>query len=338
MKRIAIGLLFVLHGLAHSALGVWSAAFGSAWVVTPLWLVAQLGFMTAGFGVLGVPWCRRLWKPAAITGALSSALLFILFAHPLLLWGILIDAVVLFAGIRWREPTLPPHSLEAPLERAVVGAPPERSRSHRIASALATGVLLYTALVIVARPWYMAWGTSQDEREAPLPGDELVEVANYRSDHAITIHAPADSVWQWLVQVGQDRAGFYSYDRLERLFGADIHNADRIHQEWQQVETGDLVRAVQPDYLGGRLGRDVGWRVAEVVPGRALVLRGWGAFVVSPVDSGTTRLHIRIRGDGVPRSFSPLLVPFGLLVFEPAHFVMERQMLLGIKKRAERRV
>jgi hypothetical protein len=338
MRRIAIGLLFVLHGVAHSALGVWSSAFGPALVVTPLWLAAQLGFMIAGCGILGVPWCRRVWMPAAILGALSSALLFTLYAHPVLLWGLLIDASVLFVGIRWREPTLPAHSPEAALERAVQPLGPSRARRHRIGGVLATGAILYTALVIGSRPWYMTWGTWPDERQAPLPGDDLVEVANYRSDHAITIRAPADTVWMCLAQIGQDRAGFYSYDGLERLFGADIHNADRIHPEWQRVQAGDLVRAVQPDYLGGRLGRDVGWRVAEVVPGRAIVLRGWGAFVVQPVDSLTTRLHIRIRGDGMPRPLSPIVGPLGLLLFEPAHFIMQRGMLLGIKARAEQLV
>ena len=212
---------------------------------------------------------------------------------------------------------------------------PARSHRHRIASALGTAMIVYTAIVISARPWYMHWGTSRDERDIPLPGDSLVAVANYRSDHAITIRAPADSVWPWLAQLGQDHGGFYSYDRLERLFGDDVHNADRIHPEWQTVQPGDLVRAVQPDYLGGRLGSDVGWLVAEVVPGRALVLQGWGAFVVRPIDSATTRLHIRIRGDGEPRFLSAAVGPLGLLVFEPAHFIMERKMLLGIRARAE---
>ena len=336
MRRIAIGSLLVLHGLAHSSLGVWSAGFGSPWIVTPLWLTAQLGFMVAGIGVLGVPWARRIWRRAAILGALGSVLLMSFFVHPVLLWGVVIDAVVLFVGIRWREPTLPAHPHVATLERAIAEPHRLRSRTHRVASALATVAIAYTAVVIAARPWYMHWGTSSEERQAPLPGDSLVAVANYRSDHAITIHAPADSVWPWLAQLGQDRGGFYSYDRLERLIGDDVHNADRIHPEWQSVQPGDLVRAVQPDYLGGRLGRDVGWRVVEVVPGRALVLQGWGAFVVRPIDSATTRLHIRIRGSGEPRFMSAAVGPFGLLVFEPAHFVMQRRMLIGIRSRAER--
>lgn len=336
MRRFAIGSLFVLHGLAHSSLGVWSSGLGSSWIVTPLWLAAQLGFMVAGIGVLGVPWARRVWRRAAILGALGSVLLMSFFVHPLLLWGVVIDAVVLFVGIRWREPTLPAHRNVAPLERAVAEPRTVQLRHHRVASALGTAMIVYTAVVIAARPWYMRWGTSSEERDAILPGDTLVAVANYRSDHAITIHAPADSVWPWLAQIGQDRGGFYSYDRLERLVGDDIHNADRIHPEWQTVQEGDLIRAVQPDYLGGRLGRDVGWRVVEVVPGRALVLRGWGAFVLRPIDSATTRLHIRMRGSGEPRFLSAAIGPLGLLVYEPAHFIMQRRMLIGIRTRAER--
>ena len=170
----------------------------------------------------------------------------------------------------------------------------------------------------------------------PLPGDELVPDARYRMDHAITIAAPADSVWPWLVQLGQDRGGFYSYAGLERLIGDDVHNADRIHPEWQQRKVGDLVRAAQPDYLGGRLGPDLGWRIVRLDPPHALVIENWGAFVVRPQPDGTTRLHIRLRGEGKPSLTSVVLGPLNLLVFEPAHFIMERGMLRGIKSRAER--
>ena len=168
-----------------------------------------------------------------------------------------------------------------------------------------------------------------------LPGDELVPEAHYRMDHAVVVHAPADSVWPWVVQIGQDRGGFYSYDGLERLIGDDVRNADRIHPEWQERRVGDLVRATQRGYLGGRLGSDLGWRVAQLEPGRALVLENWGAFVVIPVDEHTSRLHVRLRGPGTPSLLGVVLGPANLLVFEPAHFIMERRMLLGIRDRAE---
>lgn len=166
--------------------------------------------------------------------------------------------------------------------------------------------------------------------------DDVVPGARYRMDHAITIVAPADSVWPWLAQLGQDRGGFYSYDWLERALGDDIRNADRIHPEWQERRVGDLLRAAQPDYLGGRLGRDLGWRIVQWAPPRAMVLEWWGAFVVRPRPDGTTRLHIRLRGAGRPSFAGVVVGPVNLLVFEPAHFIMERGMLRGIKARAER--
>jgi hypothetical protein len=77
--------------------------------------------------------------------------------------------------------------------------------------------------------------------------------------------------------------------------------------------------------------------VTQVVPGRALVLEGWGSFVLQPVDDSTTRILARTRGSGTPSFLGVTLSPLNLLVFEPAHFIMETGMLKGIKARAERR-
>ena len=194
------------------------------------------------------------------------------------------------------------------------------------------GLLAYVGLVILTRPWHTRWGSSDAELRATLPGDDLVPNAHYTIQHAVTIRATPDEIWPWLVQLGQDRGGFYSYDWLERLVGDRIRNADRIHPEWQTLRTGDLVRATQPDYLGGVFGPNLGWRVVRLEPNRVVVLSGWGAFVLEPTE-GATRLIVRTRGAGEP---NVSLAPFGLLVFEPAHFIMQRRMLLGIKQRAER--
>ena len=334
MRRTLVALLFILHGLAHAAAGVWALDVGPWWLVTVLWWIAMAGYVGAGFGLLGVAGLRHIWEPLAVAATVGSLVLLWLFGHVAVLWGMLVDVVILVGGLHWGE-----SAIAARLRgRAGTGRTPEPPR-HRVARAAIGGVaflfLGYLSAVILLRPWHTRWGVSDDELRMRLPGDALVPEAHYRMDHAITIRAPADTVWAWLVQIGQDRAGFYSYDRLERMVGADIRNADRIHPEWQRRAEGELVRAVQPDFLGGRLGRDIGWRVAEVEPARALVLEGWGAFVVRPVDDSTTRLHIRLRGEGTPTLRGTLLGPVNLLVFEPAHFVMERGMLLGIKRRAE---
>jgi hypothetical protein len=194
----------------------------------------------------------------------------------------------------------------------------------------------YLAILVVSRPWHMRWGVTNTELRSTLPGDSVQAlVSRYRIDHGVTINAPVDSVWAWVAQLGQDRAGFYSYDWLERLIGDDIENVNRVVPAWGERQVGDLVRATQPDYLGGRFGRDLGWRIDQFEPNRVMVLHGWGAFIVQPAGERTTRLIVRTRGDGKP---NVALAPLGFLVFEPAHFIMERGMLLGIKARAEGRI
>lgn len=84
-----------------------------------------------------------------------------------------------------------------------------------------------------------------------------------------------------------------------------------------------------------QIGQERGWRVRQIETGRAMVIENWGAFALEPISAAVTRMHIRRRGAGVPTVSGIALTPAALLVFEPAHFIMERGMLLGIKQRAE---
>ena len=184
-----------------------------------------------------------------------------------------------------------------------------------------------TAYVCGIRPWHLRWGATEEESSQPLIGDELAPNPKLRATHAITINAPVDDVWPWLVQMGQTRGGFYSYTWLENLVGCHMRNADEIVPEWQELKVGDSV------WLHPKAPPV---EVAALDPGRAIVLKGWGAFVLQPIDERTTRLIVRSQGDYNPdlRNF---VFNFLLwrIVFEPAHFIMERKMLLGIKERAE---
>ena len=200
----------------------------------------------------------------------------------------------------------------------------------------ATGPAAATVLggiALGARPWYRRWGASRDDLRRRLPGDDLP--GRTTSTRAVTINAPASEVWRWLVQIGQRRAGFYSYTWVENgLFGAGIHNTERIVPEWQQLETGDFVPAVRPDWMGGRYADRAGWRVADIEPGRYLVLEGWGTFFIERIDAESCRLIVRSHGPALPW----WLAPVGVLVLEPGHFVMERKMMLEIKRLSEQRV
>jgi hypothetical protein len=182
------------------------------------------------------------------------------------------------------------------------------------------GVGMTAAYLLAIRPRLRRWGATDDEATRVLPGDEMVPHPAIESTWAVTIDAPVEEVWPWLAQIGQDRGGFYSYEWLENLAGCELHNADRIHPEWQHRDVGEIVPLHPAN----------GLPVLRFEPGRALVLDGWGAFVVEPLDGQRTRLIARSR---VARGW--IAVAYALLLEIP-HVVMQRKMLLGIKERAER--
>lgn len=187
------------------------------------------------------------------------------------------------------------------------------------------------------RPARVRWGARPGEPDPSLPGESLVPNPSWEYTHAVSIAAPPEAVWPWIAQIGQGRGGFYSFERLENVVGCRIVNADELLPDRQTVDVGDEIR-LHPD--------SPPLHVAVVEPGRSLVLRG------SPTDAagaGTDNIwafHLRAdpggcrlveRGKTVHGTsigdrllFSPLLV-------EPIGFVMSREMLLGIKERAERR-
>ena len=115
------------------------------------------------------------------------------------------------------------------------------------------------------------WGATADEATATLPGDEFVPEPAETTTLAVTVAAPADVVWSWLVQMGQDRGGMYSYDWLENLVGLRIHSTDEIRREWQQLSVGDRVVVVPEGY--GPMPAGYAFAVAQVDAPRALVLR-----------------------------------------------------------------
>ena len=194
---------------------------------------------------------------------------------------------------------------------------------------LAAGASALAGYFRFVRPWHLRWGATDEELQRRLPGDDNVPEPLLDTTRAVTIAAPADQVWPWLVQIGQRRAGFYSYVGLENAVGCDMHNADRIVPEWQRLEVGDEVW-LHP--------KTPPLKVVEVVPGRSIVLGDDWSFHVEPIDSQTSRLIVRSRGTYTypDLKLDPLNFLYWRGIFEPAHFIMERKMMLGIKDRAER--
>jgi hypothetical protein len=219
-------------------------------------------------------------------------------------------------------------------------------RLHRIALTAVAFEALAAAYSFVLLPRLRRWGATAEEMSRPLPGDELIPEPLYATTRAITVRAPAEAVFPWLVQIGQNRGGFYTYDALENLLKLDIHSADRIHPEWQDVQPGSDYMSLDPEHT-------MKLTVVELDTPRAFVVRTGGpdeapqepgdffkgeiaaswAFIVQPLSQTTSRLLIRWRAswqETVPAAFARAFL------LEPAHFIMEEGMLRGIRDRAER--
>ncbi len=193
------------------------------------------------------------------------------------------------------------------------------------------------------------WGATGEECGRALPGDDVVREPDLTSTRAITIAAPPEGVFPWLAQLGQGRGGFYSYDWLENRTGLDIHSADHVIPEHQELGAGDHIPvAPGPPFYGFvveevaapgvlvlrmRIHPFTGLRVEpEATPQGWLLDASW-AFVLAPLHGTSTRLVTRTRAG--------LALPFGLkqlygAALEVIEFVMERRMMLGIRERAER--
>jgi hypothetical protein len=189
------------------------------------------------------------------------------------------------------------------------------------------------AAVASLRRRSLRWGATDHELTEILPGDDVLGRAGLISTRAITIRSSPEDVWPWIAQLGQGRAGFYSYDFIENLVGCEIHSAETVMAQWQDIAVGDQVR----------LHPDVSLVVSVVKPGRALVLRGavpmgdvtapydmtW-AFVLHDEPGGATRLLVRERYQYQAWWAALLVEPVELV-----SLVMSQRMLRGIKRRAE---
>jgi hypothetical protein len=190
-------------------------------------------------------------------------------------------------------------------------------------------VILFTAFSLISTA-ILTWGATPEEAAGVWPGDEILPEPNLMWTHGITIHAPLEKTWPWIIQIGDTRGGFYSYTFVENLVAGKnlYHNADRIVAEWQNPKQGetiiDIMLAIkdyQPD----------AWMLAESTDTlNEMGLRWTWGWNLSAIDAQNTRMVIRMRiqGDMITNPLATFFVNVG-------GFVMEQNMMQGIKLRAE---
>jgi len=195
--------------------------------------------------------------------------------------------------------------------------------------------MLLVVLLLAAVYWitlgrhFAECAPTPDDVARTMPGDVIIANPTHSGIDAITINASPDDIWPWLVQIGYQRGGLYSYDWLDRLFGfLDRPSANRVLPEFQHLVVGDTIR----------LGPRQELTVAVLQPSRALALsytrRGFEwvwQFGLYPLDQDRTRLVSR----GSERYKKNIVSALFMDIMKPASFIMTRRMLLGLKARAE---
>ncbi len=213
-------------------------------------------------------------------------------------------------------------------------------RARRLSGLLA---LFLGAYGILMRPRLLRWGASDPELEVRFPGADLIPGGTRTATMAVTIDAPPSRVWPWLAQMGCNRAGWYSWDRLDNGGRASAHE---VRPEWQQISVGDRldsspsgrawfeVAAVEPErFLALRAPLDLRGRPFDTAADRP---RGhidslW-AFRLDECRGQRTRLVVSGYASSHPRA----LVAIGEFLFwEPAHWIMQARQFTNLKRRAE---
>lgn len=193
---------------------------------------------------------------------------------------------------------------------------------------LAVGVI-GAVLTAALLPWMDAWGASEAEIATSFPGDELVPAPRVTYTRAISINAAPEAIYPWIVQLGAGRGGMYSYEWFEtNILRCELINADRIHEEWQDLKVGDKVKMcpdenIPPAYEVARMEADQAIVLGHQESGRWVEV--W-QFILVPQTDGSTHLVVRSRNAAEGWFWD---------VIRPGEFIMMRGMLLGIKGRAE---
>ena len=189
-------------------------------------------------------------------------------------------------------------------------------------------IAVVVLLAILLTPWMDKWRTTTEERALAFPGDKFNEKPTKTINRAVTIQTAPEVIYPWLLQIGADKSGMYSYTWLERLTGCKMAKVEEIRPEWQELKEGDLMKMCAGDFAPPP------YIVAKIIPNESVIFghkegEAWvetWEFRLLPQADGTTRLVTRTRTNMIGGAWE---------IFNRIAFVMERKMLLTLKHLAE---
>ncbi|MEG0750732.1 MAG: hypothetical protein RR998_08085 [Oscillospiraceae bacterium] len=217
-------------------------------------------------------------------------------------------------------------------------------------------VLAMLGLLALTSLWIYGLGrpVSKEEKYRRLPGDEMFGDSGDPFDRiqvAISIDAKKEDVWPWIAQLGQRRAGFYSFGWLERLCGFHIFNTFRVVDEWAHKEAGEFMfyhqcgigsevkAVVENEYFtsvsDSRAPSEVPGAIGFKPPFK-LDYFGW-TWNFYLWDEGESKTRFLSRCDATYEPYDWIHRGIVALILGTASFVMIRRMLDIIKNCAEGR-
>jgi hypothetical protein len=204
------------------------------------------------------------------------------------------------------------------------------------------GLVLSPLIILswpVAKRWLSNWGSTSAERARAWPGDELAPAAVAVYTRAVDVSAPAEVVWQWVVQFGLGRAGFYSYELIERMMGIPVRNVESILSDHQDLAVGQEIK-LHPEAPGIPVAMVApGQYVCFGEPGEPTVRtpdprRSWSIYLV-PTSPRSARLILRSCIEKLRAS--TMKSRLSLALEAPIDFTMEQRMLRTVRRLSERR-
>lgn len=202
------------------------------------------------------------------------------------------------------------------------------------------GLLFFPVIFIswpLSRLWLSNWGATTEECLKEWPGDIQTSFSVNTYTRAIDIHASSENVWAWVVQLGLGRAGFYSYELLERMVGIPVKNVESILPDCQSIELGSKIK-LHPNAEGMRVGALLEGRyicfgkLDRQTDKSSKMQRTWSIYV-EYTTSNTSRLIVRscIEVTQKPSMGRKL----ALEVEASIDFLMEQRMLRTIRRLSE---